>query len=161
VEVADNTSDLSKIDIKSLPSGSFPNGISSYPSGSAVFNVKSVVFHSYKVVDSSPNEAFLMMDTLDSQNDIMAEGIEDLQLAYCFGSDDPSKLSNYDLDFAGLNTTGSPIKTIRLVMVSRTSRPDPYGKTFARIAALNHTAVGAPDNYPRRFLESSVQLRNY
>jgi hypothetical protein len=162
VEVDTDSSDLSSITIKSLPSGNFPNGFSEYPAGSVVYNVKSLVFHAYKVGTSAEtNETFLMMDTLDSQNDIMAEGIEDFQVGYCFGDSDPSNLTNYDLDFSGLNNTTDPVKTIRLVLVSRTSRPDPYGKTFNRIPALNHTAVGPSDHYPRRFLETSVQLRNY
>lgn len=162
IEVAEDPTALEEIHIKAMPGGDFPDGSTHMPGGSVVYNVKSVVFHGYAIgTQASTNETFLTLSTLDSENDIMAEGIEDLQVAYCFGSDDPAILANYDQDFSGLNTTSSSIKTIRLVLVSRTHRHDPYGKTFARIEALNHTTLAAPDNYPRRFLETSVQLRNY
>ncbi|MDR0621596.1 MAG: PilW family protein [Deltaproteobacteria bacterium] len=161
IEVDTDSTNLEEIAIKRMPAGPFPEAVD-YAVGSTVYNVKNVVFHSYKIgTQGTTNETFLMLDTLDSENDIMAEGIEDLQAAYCFGDDDPSNLSNYVQDFSGLNTTDNPIKTIRLVLVSRTSRPDPYGKTFNRIPALNHTSLGPPDSYPRRFLETSVQLRNF
>jgi prepilin-type N-terminal cleavage/methylation domain-containing protein len=162
VEVDADVTDLSVIRIKDLPDGGFPNGMGDIPAGAEVYNVKSVIFHRYKVgVNDPTNETFLVMDTVDSSDDIMAEGIEDLQLGYCLGNDDPSILGNYVLDFNGLNNTGSDIKSVRVVMVSRTSRPDPYGQHFSRIPALNHTAVGTTDSYPRRFLETTVQLRNY
>jgi prepilin-type N-terminal cleavage/methylation domain-containing protein len=162
VEVKDDVTDLSTINIKNLP-GPFPNGISDYPSGSIVYNVKSVTLHNYKVdVNSATNETFLILDALDTEDDIMAEGIEDLQIGYCFADCDPTNLSSYVLDFNGLNTSASLIiKSIHVVMVSRTSRPDPYGKTFSRIPALNHTTLAMADSHPRRFLEATVQLRNF
>jgi hypothetical protein len=162
VEAVSDATDLETISIKHLPAGGFPNGVGELPAGSEVFNVKSVTLHTYRI-DESPatNETFLIMDTIDSTGDIMAEGIEDLQMAYCFGEDDPSNLSKYTngIDFASLDDTF--LRTVHLVMVARTSKPDPYRNSFNRIVALNHTELADPDAYPRRYLETTVQLRNY
>ncbi|MDR2301289.1 MAG: PilW family protein [Deltaproteobacteria bacterium] len=162
VEVASDPASLTVIPIKSFPSGGFPNGVSELPSGSVVYNVKSVVFHGYSINrQASTNETFLTMNTLESQDDILSEGIEDLQVAYCFGGDNPASLTNYDWAFSGLNNQPEPIKSIHLFMVSRSTLADPNGAEYAHIAHLNHSKVDPPDGYPRRFLETTVQLRNY
>jgi hypothetical protein len=171
VEVLDDPSSLATIKIKPLPDEDFPDGISSSTQGALVYNVKSVVFHSYKVVDcavtanqavrarvcSSYNDdsSYLVMGSQDSQDDILAEGIEDLQIGVSTAADPPSTY----LNFNGYKSA-SPIKSVKLVIVSRTTKPDPYANSFARISALNHEATGS-DHYPRRFLETIVQLRNY
>jgi prepilin-type N-terminal cleavage/methylation domain-containing protein len=162
VEASNDPASLAVIPIKSLPEGGFPNEVSRLPEGSVVYNVKSVVFHSYSIDTlATEKETFLTMNTLESQDDIMAEGIEDLQVAYCFGNDNPADINNYDLNFSGLNTTPNPIKTIRLIMVARSTLADPNGNTFDHILKLNRETAGPADPYPRRFLETSVQLRNY
>jgi prepilin-type N-terminal cleavage/methylation domain-containing protein len=160
--------DLTRIEVKDLPSGNFPGGAAAVEAGARVLNMKSVYFHRYKIgALAGSDETFLMMDTLDSTDGIVADGIEDLQIGYNFGDSDPAENVNYDLDFNGLVTVGPvpsesvPVTAVRLAMVSRTSKPDPYGRTFKRIEKLNHTQLLPPDSYPRRSLETKVQLRNY
>ncbi|MDR2387747.1 MAG: PilW family protein [Deltaproteobacteria bacterium] len=161
LEVAADPASLTVIPIKSFPAGAFPNGVTQLPVGSVVYNVKSVVFHSYAInTQASTNETFLTMNTLESQNDILAEGIEDLQVAYCLEGGDPANLLSYDGAFNGLSLD-EPIKTIHVFMVSRSTVADPTGATYQRFAHLNHKTVGPDDHYPRRFLETTVQLRNY
>jgi hypothetical protein len=157
VESASDGTNLTEITIKKLPS-SLPNGMSSLPAGTKVYNVKSVSLRTFSV-DTVNN--FLVMDSNEVTGDLMAEEIEDLQIAYCLGSDDPGDLSKYVHNFDGQDLKSKPVRTVRLVMISKSSTPDPYRGTFSAVTALNHTSVGAPDSYVRRFLENTVQLRNY
>jgi type II secretory pathway pseudopilin PulG len=150
-------SDLRRIRLRALPSN-LPNGVSSIPSGAAVYNVKTVTLRTFSV---DPVNHALLMDSNEVAGDLMAENIEDLQVAYCLGQDDPGEPASYVHTLDGQDLFDRPVKTVRLVMVSRSERPDPYKGTFATITALNHDDTGPADSHIRRFLENTVQLRNY
>jgi hypothetical protein len=165
VETKADPSDLSTIQIKDLPSGGFPNGVTEIPQGSMVYNVKSVRLRTFRIwVDTPRNETFLVMDSQDSQDDIMAEGIEDLQFAYCQSDCDPTDVDDY-IDEVDLTSSNNdlPIQSVRVFMVSRTSRPDPYNNQYPKINAINHNAgeTSPPDGFPRRSLDTVVNLRNF
>jgi hypothetical protein len=128
------------------------------PSGSFVYNVKTLRLHTFR---SDIPTADLLMDTNDTTGDVLSEGIEDLQIVYCLGDDDPGDLSTYVADLSGQNLASRPVKTARLVLVARSLISDPYKREFSPIAVLNHTAVGSSDSFYRKFLETTVKLRNY
>ncbi|MDR1487437.1 MAG: PilW family protein [Deltaproteobacteria bacterium] len=157
VEAQSDASDLESINIKKLPSEALPNGVTSIEAGSMVYNVKTVRLHSYRQ-DSAINE--LLMDSSDMIGDTLSEGIEDLQLAYCLGDDDPTDPASYVFDLSMYDLAAKPVKTAKFILVARTLIPDPYKGRFSHIPALNHTSVGAADSYYRRHLEATVQLRN-
>jgi hypothetical protein len=164
--------DLTEIAIKSFPGGSLPAGVTDLPVGSIVYNVRNARLRTFRVMeddDPDTNDVFLVVDSEDATvvregitGDILAEGIEDLQMAYCPKDQDPAVRGNYLNVTPGLDTLNkTPIKAIRINLISRTFKPDPYGAKFPRIQAENHTNLGPPDAYPRRSLETVVQLRNY
>jgi type II secretory pathway pseudopilin PulG len=157
VEAQSDATNLSRIDIKKMPSP-LPNSISAIPEGSQVFNVKSVSLRTFRI-DATEN--YLLMDSNEVTGDLMAESIEDLEVAYCLGADDPSDLTKYVYDLDGQDLLARPVKAVRLVLVSRSPTPDPYKGQFSGIPALNHTVVAGNDGRPRRFFENTVQLRNY
>jgi hypothetical protein len=70
-------------------------------------------------------------------------------------------LDNYANELGPYDLLDKPVRAVRLVMVSRANRPDPYNKSYEPIPAINHVNVGPSDGHMRRFLENVVQLRNY
>jgi prepilin-type N-terminal cleavage/methylation domain-containing protein len=157
VEADSDGSDLTRIRIKDTP-GHFPNGVSSLPAGSSVYNVKTVMLRTFSV---DPVNHDLVMDSNEVVGDVMAENIEDLQLEYCLAPDDPADPLVYVNDLVGQDLLHNPVQTVHLIMVSRSPTTDPFRGKHAALPALNHTAVGAADSFIRRFLENTVQLRNY
>lgn len=157
VESDDDGSNLSRIKIKPMPS-SLPNGIAGIASGSAVFNVKTLTLRTYSI---DPATRSLLMTSDMVAGDLMAENIEDLQVAYCLAPNDPGVLSSYLDKLDAQDLSEHPVKAVRLFMVSRSARPDPYRNTYQPVTAYNRTVVGPPDGHIRRFLENTVQLRNY
>jgi hypothetical protein len=157
VESDGDGSDLTSIPIKDLPN-SLPNGLARIEQGAKVFNVKSASLRTFAV---DPDSLSLLMDSDQVTGDLMAENIEDLQVAYCLDPADPGDFSTYVHDLGAQNLTAHPVRTVRLLMVSRASRPDPYRGTYQPINAFNRTVVRPPDPHIRRFLENTVQLRNY
>ncbi|MDR3203662.1 MAG: PilW family protein [Deltaproteobacteria bacterium] len=158
VQATSDGSNLTDIDIAPLPSGTLPNGVTEIGAGSLVYNVKSVRLHTFRV---NTTDNTLVMDSDEAEGDILAEDIEDFQVAFCLGDDDPSNLANYVHDLSGQDLLSRPVKAVRIVVISRSPREDPYKGNHLPIPALNHTVVGGPDNYVRRLLETTIQLRNY
>jgi type II secretory pathway pseudopilin PulG len=173
VEAASDATDLTSIDVKA-PSFS-GLAFSRISQGALVYNVKDVRVRTFKVKSlpgdtSCPDVPLnsLMMETLDSTCEILAEGIEDLQVGFYFGKEHveadltvwPGTIQNSILMTKW--RTDYPIKAVRLAIVSRTATEDPYSKGFRKLSILDHErSAEPPDGYPRRLLDTIVQLRNY
>ena len=93
----------------------------------------------------------------------LAENIDDFQVAIGMDSDANGSVGatewQYAPGFAG--PVVPAIRAIRISVVARTAMPL-VGRTamFVRPAAEDHPAAGATDNYPRRLLTSTVEIRN-
>jgi hypothetical protein len=171
---------LSSIKIAPIPA--LPTGLNfnSYTAGSRVLNVKTLRLRTFKVcygqedrclaagedTTSSDDDKlpFLLMDTQDEENQILAEGIEDLQTGFYFGTD-VGDLVNNELDVTSSPVRTNDLKAIRVVLVSRTTSPDSFATatTYPRLdtAPLDHFDSASRDRYPKRKIDSVTQLRNY
>ena len=157
VEADSDGSDLTRIMVKDLP-GAFPNGVGSISAGAAVYNVKTVTLRTYSVDTANRT---LLMDSDMVDGDLMAENIEDLQVSYCVSPTGPGDLANYSNELGPFDLLEHPVRAVRIILISRAARPDPYHNTYQPIKAINHVNVGPSDGHMRRFLENVVQLRNY
>jgi hypothetical protein len=158
VEADADGSDLRDIKLKPFP-GSFPNGVASIPSGTPVYNVKTVTLRTYRI---DPANNTLLMDSDMVNGDLMAENIEDLQISYC-ATGEPGIFSSYNYDLSSIDLVKDPVKAVRVVISSRAARPDPYHNKYqlTPIPSMNRTVYGPADEHMRRQLENVVQLRNY
>ena len=98
----------------------------------------------------------------------VAEGVEDMQVAIGMDTDSDGALTDDGTtadEWTGnasgdaLPGTGS-IRAVKLILVAQDTRPLTGPASFTRPAALNHAAAGSPDNYRRRVLFSTVEIRN-
>jgi prepilin-type N-terminal cleavage/methylation domain-containing protein len=96
----------------------------------------------------------------------LAEGVEDMQVAIGTDNDDDGALldttSTTD-EWAG-NASGDAlgagaIRAVKIILVARDATPLPGVASFTRPAALNRGA-GSADNYRRRVLFSTIEIRN-
>ncbi|MDR1396050.1 MAG: prepilin-type N-terminal cleavage/methylation domain-containing protein [Deltaproteobacteria bacterium] len=145
--------------IKVLKSpAAFPAGFS-FPAGALIYNVRKFTVHTFRV---DPDSGALLLDTLDDTGEILAEGIEDLQIGFTIRNEDPFVEANLIQDFDTYSASGftDDLTLSRVVLVSRSQTRDPYNNTYPRLSALDHPAVGA-DAFRRRSLEALVSLRNY
>ncbi|MDR2421838.1 MAG: prepilin-type N-terminal cleavage/methylation domain-containing protein [Deltaproteobacteria bacterium] len=160
----------SKVDASAFPNvsvgstpSSFPPGYlsggSNFPEGSLVYNVRRLYVHSFRVDTSTDS---LVMDTLQESNELLAEGIEDLQVAFAVAKADPTVEANLVQGLTGydLSKPENVLKVARIVLVSKSLTRDPYLNEYPRIQALDHKPVGS-DPFRRRALESIVSLRNF
>ncbi|MDR1296131.1 MAG: prepilin-type N-terminal cleavage/methylation domain-containing protein [Deltaproteobacteria bacterium] len=168
--------------IKVAPVPDRPGGMPfSYGEGSKVVNVKNLRLRTFKICygreascsatgedTGSGDEArypFLLMDTLDSRNQILADGIEDLQTGYYFGNDIGDATVSNVLDVTSDPVKRSELRAIRVVLVSRTQSPDSLAKSnsYSRLdtAPLDHYDSATRDRFPRRKIDSVTQLRNF
>jgi hypothetical protein len=154
------STNLENIGVKPTPSP-FPSGFFSsgtnFPSGSYVYNVRKMYVHSFRV-DTAHD--YLLMDTLDETGDLLAEGIEDLQVAFTEAKTDPSEEASLIQKLEDNTLSQKTLTLARVVLVSKSPTKDPYSNSFPRIQALDHKPVGA-DQYRRRVLETVVNLRNF
>ncbi|MDR0548770.1 MAG: PilW family protein [Deltaproteobacteria bacterium] len=162
LESLDNASDFPDINVGPTPS-SFPPGYLSggdnFPQGSLVYNVRRLYVHSFRV-DTATNS--LYMDTLRETGELLAEGIEDLQVAFAVAKADPAVEDNLVQVLTGydLSKSENVLKVARIVLVSRSATKDPYSNVYPKIQALDHKPLGQ-DSFRRRALESVVSLRNF
>ncbi|MDR1872501.1 MAG: PilW family protein [Deltaproteobacteria bacterium] len=151
---------LGVIRVKATPS-SFPSGYlhsgSSFSSESLVYNIRKIYVHSFRV-DTTNNT--LVMDTLGETGDLLAEGIEDLQVAFTVAKTDPTVDTNLIQTYDDFNLESKDKTLARIVLVSKSTTKDPYLNTYPLIQALDHKPVGS-DQYRRRSLETVVNLRNF
>ncbi|MDR2140405.1 MAG: PilW family protein [Deltaproteobacteria bacterium] len=162
LEAKSNASDLTKIEVVPTPTpfqSSYLKGSSNFPAGSLVYNVRQVHVHSFRV---DPDNDSLVMDSLQESKQPLAEGIEDLQVAFAVAKSNPAVEDNLVQALTGydLSDPGRILKVARVILVSRSLTEDPYHNTYPRIKALDHNPTGA-DAYRRRALEAIVSLRNF
>jgi hypothetical protein len=156
LETLSNADDLPELTV--VPTPAFPTGYltnSNLPAGSLVFNVRRLYVHSFRIENDN-----LVMDTLQDTGELLAEGIEDLQVAFSKANVDPSKDFNLVQDLSSYDLSENALKFARVVLVSKSTVRDPYHNTYPRISALDHAPVGS-DSYRRRALEAVVTLRNF
>ncbi len=133
-----------------------------YPKGSLLLRVKYAKF----TVGTLSGETIPM---LLMNGEPVAEGVEDMQIAVGVDSNDDGTVTD------GASTTDEwignasgetipaagtyKVRALKIVLVARDTTPVLGPAAFARPAALNHSA-GAADNYRRRVLFSTVDIRN-
>ncbi|MBX3155459.1 MAG: PilW family protein [Deltaproteobacteria bacterium] len=98
----------------------------------------------------------------------LAENIEDMQIALGVdangdkGIDDPAEWQHS----ATVGALAGPIRAIRVTLVARAPRGLPGPPTFAHVPAEDRNAatdgawIGATDNFRRRVLTSTIEIRN-
>jgi hypothetical protein len=142
---------------------------SGYDAGSLVIRAQHAIFW----VDTTTNT--LMMNatgdvTLNAtDSEPLAEGIEDLQVALGIDTDGNGVIDDGGVGSAGDEWQGNAsgdtaltgtLRAVRLSIVARELTGLPQVTTpFSRPALEDHTG-GAADNYPRRVLQSTIEVRN-
>jgi type IV pilus assembly protein PilW len=92
----------------------------------------------------------------------LAENIEDFQVAIGIDTDNSGGVDSNEWEYsAGTGALTGDIRAIRLTLVAR----DPAvwlgaSASFTRPAAEDHVASTSPDQYRRRVLQSTVEIRN-
>lgn len=106
-------------------------------------------------------------DQLLRNGDMLAEGIEDLQLAYILDANDNNVIdpgevhgsgSGVNANFDAKDTEMSDLRQVRLNLVSRTRNEDVDFR--GQLDAVENRAAGAPDGFRRRVYTSIVRPRN-
>ncbi|HSN29429.1 MAG TPA: PilW family protein [Kofleriaceae bacterium] len=153
----------------SSPCGSITLPAGGYPAGSLVIRAQHARF-SIGTVDGVP---MLMMDP-DSDGakpaEPIADGVEDLQVALlididndgAIGSDASSTTDEYIYNNASdtLPASGTTYRAVRVSLVARSvGQLVGAGTVSSRPALEDHTA-GTADNYRRRVLRSTIEIRN-
>ncbi len=156
---------------RALPAA-LPNGLASWPEGSAVFNVKTLRLVTYAIGPGGDLTAnFYGRDLGDADAAgavLVAPNIEDLQLWYFEQGTNPASPAggrnglSTDL-LVTLNTAvpRTPIRSARVALSSRASVRDPYDRKHSPYQWFNHQTVGPEDAFARRRLDEVVQLRNF
>jgi prepilin-type N-terminal cleavage/methylation domain-containing protein len=138
-------------------------------SGSLVVRARVSVFYVEDAADGTP---MLMLDPDgdgDQPGQPVAEGIEDLQVAIGVDSDDDGLITdlgdgtdewhyNASGDADPPAITGGSWRAVRITVVARDVKPG-TGTMSARPAAEDH-AAGADDEYRRRVLSTTAEIRN-
>ncbi len=140
-----------------------------YPAGSLVIRAQHAEFY-IGSIDGIPT---LMMDPDGPQGTLeaepLAEGVEDMQIALGVESDGIDGISEIGAaandDEWVYNTTGEilptgAIRAVRITLVSRASTPVSGAANLFSLPEAEDRAAGAADNYRRRVLRSTVELRN-
>ena len=133
--------------------------VGGYPTGAMVIRVVRARF-SIGLVDSIPT---LMMNP-DPSNagsaQPLAEGIEDMQIAVGLDTD-----ANYTLDtwnfVTGTTATPGVPRAIRITLTARSNAKLSGTGTVSTPKAIEDRPVGVGDMYRRRFLTSTIELRNF
>lgn len=132
-----------------------------YPKGSMLLRVTKATF-TIGNLSGETDPPFLLMN-----GEPVAEGVEDMQVALGVDSNSDGGVTdsgNSSDEWIG-NATSETIpgtytlRALKLVLVARDSTPLLGAASFARPLALNRSA-GSSDNYRRRQLFSTVEVRN-
>ncbi len=114
----------------------------------------------------------LMMSVNGSAAQPLAEGVEDMQIAYGFddngngvltdnGTAADQWLFNNAGDVAGAHLITN-LRAIRITLVVKGTSVDPGVSNLpARPAAEDHAAAGSTDGYIRRVLRTEIAVRNF
>jgi len=97
---------------------------------------------------------------------LLADGIEDLQVAYIFDLDDDNVIDAGETRSDGVGAAyvssalpANQLRELEIALVSRARLPDP-AFTGRPQAFLNRAAITTADGFRRRTLETRVRLRN-
>jgi len=155
-----------------------------YPVGSLVVRAQHALF--YIDATTNPTIPVLMMnatptgtyatDIAAATNQPLADGVEDLQLALAIDTTSSGStamtesatanadgwLNNVASETSPVqNAVGSTLRAIRVTLIARTGSQLLGNATlFTRPAAENRTAAATADNYRRRILKTTVEIRN-
>jgi len=147
--------------------------VAGYPAGSLVVRVQHARF--YAAADASNNNMpTLWMDpdgnsaTVDAEP--LAEGIEDLQVAYGIDADNnltitdgASTTDEWRFNVAGdtAPTNSDTIRAVRLTLIARTTQEQQGDlNSYTKPTAEDRTATSTNDRYRRRVLKQIVDIRN-
>ena len=106
-----------------------------------------------------------------SDDDAIAENIEDFQLAYAVDLNNDGQIDDQngsgtvdagDFLNAGLVVNFASIRAVRVNIVARTDKPDPNYQGLGSPLALveNRARAQVPDNFKRRWWQSMITMRN-
>lgn len=140
------------------------------PSRHVTYKISTTTF----LAASTGNASMLMMDVNGSGFQPLAEGVEDMQIAYGFDNDgngivDDKGLAANDDEFL-YNVAGETLgtwsianlRTIRVTLVVKgTSVEGGLQNLPAPPKAEDHTPTGGPDGFIRRVLRTEIAVRNF
>jgi prepilin-type N-terminal cleavage/methylation domain-containing protein len=106
-----------------------------------------------------------------SDDDAIAENIEDLQLAYAVDFNNDGQIDDQngsgtvdagDFINGGLVINPATIRAVRINILARTDKPDPnyQGLGSPPVAIENRAHAQVPDNFKRRWWQSMITMRN-
>lgn len=160
------------LEIAPTCAGAFPSG--GYPAGSMLIRAQRARFV-IEDLDGIPTlKLYANGATSPSDAEPVAEGIEDLQVAVGVDADGDGAITGDILTY-GTGTTSDEwtgnasgdvlpagaIRAVHVVLVSRDTSPLRGTASFYQPAeALNHPGSTTPDNFRRRMLNSTVEIRN-
>lgn len=95
----------------------------------------------------------------------LAENVEDFQVAVGYDADNSGGVDSNEWAYAmgAGSVTATNLRAIRITIVVKDSAPVPGGPSsglYTRPAAENHNAAATADNYRRRVLTSTIEIRN-
>ena len=145
------------------------------PSRHVIYSVQNNYFASSNA--TLQNTSMLMMSINNSAAQPLAEGVEDLQIAYGFdtdndkvvteslavppAADDDEWLYNTPNDTVKAGMVIANLRTIRITLVVKSTSVDTGQQNLpARPAAEDH-AVGGQDGFVRRVLRTEIAVRNF
>lgn len=156
----------------------FPPSVTTFAAGSWLFKSRHVRYAvDLTNVSATANEGMLTMDLFDGANwtsnaQPLAEGVEDLQVAYgfddttppdgvIFGPDPGANNDEWIFNAAGdaLPASLANLRAVRITLVTRSTLAEP-GTFTARPKAEDH-AAGTADGFFRRVIRSEVTVRNF
>ena len=126
----------------------------------------------YSIAQPFANTTMLMMSVNGAAAQPLAEGIEDLQVAYGFDLDgdgvltDASSTSDEWLYNAAGDSAAAfditRLRAIRVTLVAKGTTVDSGGQQYgARPAAEDRAAAGSSDGFIRRVLRTEIAVRNF
>jgi prepilin-type N-terminal cleavage/methylation domain-containing protein len=147
-------------------SAAFPSG--GYPSGSLLVRAQRAKF-AIDTIDGIPS--LVMYPNGATSFEPVAEGVEDLQVALGIDTDGDGAVTGtlpvgttsdeWTGNAAGDTLPAGSIRAVHVVLVARDTAPLTGTASFYQPGdALNHSGSVTPDNYRRRMLSSTVEIRN-
>ncbi|HEX8950808.1 MAG TPA: PilW family protein, partial [Polyangia bacterium] len=140
------------------------------PSRHVVYTISNTTFGAA----STANASMLMMNVNGAGAQPLAEGVEDLQVAYGCDNDgdglvtergaaagDDEWLYNVAGEAPGTWSIAN-LRTVRVTLIVKgTSIENSQGNLPVRPAAEDHAAAAAPDGFIRRVLRTEIAVRNF
>jgi prepilin-type N-terminal cleavage/methylation domain-containing protein len=164
---------LSNVSGNTLTIGALPSGFAAnawvLPSKHVVYSVSTTQFAN--IGNVATNNTSVLMMTVNGTAQPLAEGVEDLQIAYGFdtdgngvltdnGSSSDEWLYNNAADTAGSFTIGQ-LRAIRITIVAKSTVVDTGAQTYGARPAAEDRAAGSSDGFVRRVLRTEIAVRNF